>query len=436
MKKRLFTVFCTAALLLLAFGITDTKAALKDSEWDTTKRESVYISKKDITYRVYYSKNGKEAWINSIRGYYNTLSIPKTIKGRKVTRIGDIPIYFSFSEYPYKVNNILEASVEPVLDDYGDILDVKKIIIPDTVEVIMPYTFSGMINVKTIRLPKKLSMIQKHTFLGCKNLKTLVIPEGLKKIDSTALEGCSSLKSLKLSAKNKTYQVRNNCLIRKKDKALVLAASAGKELEIPNGVKAIKENALSNIASETVFIPSTVNKMEEDALTNQRIKNVVVSADNNTLAKDGQCIYNRKDKSLVVAIADEHGELKISDEVEKMTTEYSVVNYGINWMDKEYFEKVIFPANLKKVIGAGLNKVLNADALYFTGAVPPVMKHYKKLNYMDKINYQMHRQKIYVPEDYNDVYKKWFQRYNRKGNYKIYWNTYDPTEVFGTAGKQ
>ncbi|MCI8635452.1 MAG: leucine-rich repeat domain-containing protein [Eubacterium sp.] len=436
MKKRLFTVFCTAVLLLLVFGISDTKAALKDSEWDITKMVSV--EKNDITYKVFFSKNGQEVWINRIYGYHGTLSIPETIEGRKVTRIGDAVDYPLFpNREADDLFNIIGFGIVPWKNIHGNNRRVKEICIPDTVEVIMPYTFSGFTAVKTVKLPKKLSEIQKNAFYGCSGLKTLVFPESLKKIDPSAFQDCPSLKTLKLYARNNTYQIRNNCLIRKKDKALLLGACAGKKMKIPKGVEIIKENALSNVASGTVFISASVKKMEENALANQRIKDVTVSTANKTFAKDGQCIYRREDKSLAVAIVSDDGVLRISDEVEKITPDYSMVN--CKQFDKNgrpLFKRTVFPRNLKKVIGPGLTQVSDVKELYFTGAVPPVIKHSKKLKYRYMSDFPIDSQRVYVPKDYDDVYRAWFKKYDGSSDEYWRWNTYDPTEVFGTAGKQ
>lgn len=104
-------------------------------------------------------------------------------------------------------------------------------------------------------------------------------------MDSTAFQNCPKLKSLELSSKNKTFYIKNNCLITKKDKALVYAIQGDKKtMDIPEGVKIIKEYSFSNCEYQTVHIPASVTEIENHAFLfypfdepNKKIKDIKIS---------------------------------------------------------------------------------------------------------------------------------------------------------------
>ena len=75
---------------------------------------------------------------------------------------------------------------------------LKKVIIPDNVEVISDYAFSNCVNLKTVEFSKKLKEIGEGTFFGCSSLKNADLPDTLEKIDGSAFENCKLLKNLKI----------------------------------------------------------------------------------------------------------------------------------------------------------------------------------------------------------------------------------------------
>ena len=108
--------------------------------------------------------------------------------------------------------NRFSCWINPKKYIYGN-SNIKAIRIPDTVEVIQPFTFSGFQKVEKVKLSKSLAVMEQYIFAGCKNLKTFVVPGDLKRIDPDALKDCSGLTTIRLSGKNKKYQVKNNCLM-------------------------------------------------------------------------------------------------------------------------------------------------------------------------------------------------------------------------------
>lgn len=427
MRKRLLTVFCMILFTLLVMTASDAHAAAKDNAWNMGQKE--VQADGAFTYSIHPSKNGKEAWIYHIKvkkgKKSKNLSIPKTIRGKKVTRLGApeekdksescVTLFGTFLEPWHFVDGSYQSAAAAI----------QTLRIPDTVEVIEDSSFGGMNSLKTVKLPKKVNEIGKYTFYGCDSLKTVVLPDNLKKIHNSALWECPSLQNIKLSKKNKAFQVKGNCLIRKKDKAFVYAPSTGKDLAIPEGTKKILSYAFNSATSPTVHIPASVTKIEKAAFEktalrqNINIKNVTVSEANPVYAKDGQCIYKKADKSLAVAVPDEKGELYISELVEKLTEDISLVN--CDTAEEDGLIKVVYPKNLKYVTVPGFSRI-DATNVYFTGSVPPEVTKPKSASGYAKLPIFCN---VYVPEAFVQTYKTWYKE-NKCYSYLYEWHTYNP----------
>lgn len=433
MKKRWMTVLCAVLFTMLVLTAADTKAATKTSEWNTGKKE--VHTKGEFTYYFHPSKNGKEAWIYKIKikkgKKGKSLSIPGTIRGKKVTRLGCPKRGSEESDEDY--NTLFGTYIEPWHDWDGSgaktpVSALKSIRIPDTVKVIDQAAFSGLNSVITIKLPKKIKRIERYTFYGCDKLKTVVLPEQMESFQNSSLWDCPSLKNIKLSKKNKTFQIQGNCLVRKKDNALVFAAATGKDFAIPDGIKKITSYAFGSGKSPAIHIPASVSEIEKGAFhrdawrENINIKDVTVSEKSPVFARDGQCIYKISDKSLVVAVPDAKGELRISELVEKLTPDLSLVNCDTAEVD--YLEKVVYPSSLKHVTVPGFG-VIHARNVYFTGSVPPKVVD-PNHEYYGELPIFCH---VYVPEVAEDAYKAWYKENECYSNVDG-WHTYNPETGF------
>ena len=139
-------------------------------------------------------------------------------------------------------------------------------------------------------------------------------------------------------------------------------------MDIPDGIKNIKKYAFNNCRTQMIYIPSSVSQIEEDAFGryyldgNKEIKNITVSKNNRVYAKDRQCIYNKKDKTLVAAIIDSNGELKVSEKIKNLTDIYSLINYN-----PYNYNKVVFPKNLKCVMVPAFRRIGDAKKVYYSG---------------------------------------------------------------------
>ncbi len=369
-----------------------------------------------FTYYAFTSQDEKEAWIYEIEvdqsQNYTTLSIPEILGGKRVTCIGYTEQKDEDRDDNY-YKNIIGRTVEPYHNSCGNVPyleKVSKIALPESLTVIQPGTFSGFSGLKSIQYPSQVSSLEAYVFYGCKRLKTITLPQGLAVWDSMAIVDCPKLQELIVPADNKAFQLKDGCVITKKGKRLVCTYSRVKTLKIPNGVKTIQKYALSNAVSKVIEIPASVVKIEAQAfereygIQNTKINNVTVSRKNKIYAKDGQCIYQKKDQSLTVGIPNKKGVLNVSNKIKNINNAYSLVNCNIS---EKMLEKVVLPKQLKTVTAQGFSPLTHAKQIYFSGTKPPTVKKVVKgstpLPCLGT---------IYVPSASYEKYKSWYKKYN------------------------
>ena len=106
------------------------------------------------------------------------------------------------------------------------------------------------------------TVIDEGVFKNCSNLKTVTIPDSLTEINAMAFEGCYKIKTINQSAQ---YEIKDKCVIRKKDHALVYVLPQKGKLKIPNGVKTIQRYAFCTCTSSEVTIPASVTHIGSSA---------------------------------------------------------------------------------------------------------------------------------------------------------------------------
>lgn len=76
----------------------------------------------------------------------------------------------------------------------GELLE--NLIIPDNVEKLNAYTFSGCTALRSVIMPMGVKSIGAYLFDGCSNLRTAMIPESIENISYGAFRGCANLKTI------------------------------------------------------------------------------------------------------------------------------------------------------------------------------------------------------------------------------------------------
>ncbi len=120
------------------------------------------------------------------------------------------------------------------------------------------FAFYGFENLETVDMTDavtSLVLIGAHAFDGCINLKEVVIPNSVVTIDDYAFYGCSALETVKLSAALETV-----------GKNVFKGCTGLVNLTIPNGVKAIGVGMFENCTSLAVAqLPDSIEKIGEHA---------------------------------------------------------------------------------------------------------------------------------------------------------------------------
>ena len=78
--------------------------------------------------------------------------------------------------------------------------NVKKVILPSTINSIGPNAFRGSVSIEEVEINSIIEIIHAKAFYECSGIKSLMFPDGLKKIDETGIFLNSGLKELHVPA--------------------------------------------------------------------------------------------------------------------------------------------------------------------------------------------------------------------------------------------
>ena len=375
-------------------------------------------------YYAYESTDHTAAWIYRIDMLKDSkmLKIPKMLEGKKVTRLGQLK---------RMAMNIFGAW-QDIENTYGQprgyrFEKIEKLSIPETVTLIQNATFASMNHLKSVVIPKNVTELKQEVFADCTGLKKVVLPDELKKFDYRAFYNCPKLTKMVLNKNNAVFKVENRCIITKKDHRLIYVGGGTKKLDVPEGTKKIEDFAFANCNASEVYIPASVNKISGWAFVkgtaqglqgaNEKISDITVSAENPVFARDGQCIYNKKDKSLVAGIVDDNRCLRISEKVEKIDG-YDFTTVHCN-TEHRALKRLYLPRNLK-CLQLGADRSLEAEKVYYTGERPP------KLGANSRPLGCFYRGfTVYIPKNSEKLYKTWFKKkapnFGKYGKIKTYY---------------
>lgn len=442
------SIICMGAGMIIG---TQSNAAVKNNPnsnvkgWNISAPETTRAPGSAFTYNVYPSTNKKSAWIYHIdvdpNMDYSTLNIPQTINGMTVTRLGWVYVpsknddFLDTDEFNQTIFGAIVEQCHGASGSYiplGDNLrnrtyismSVSSITIPNTVTQLQESTFSGIVNLREITIPDGVSVIPAELFYGCSSLESVKLPKALNSIDPSAFTDCHKLQNMELSNECQTFKIMNKSIVNKNDMSLVYCYASGDKYNIPKGIKTLKTFSFTNCTAKNIHIPASVKKIEQKAFhrsngySSRNISNMTVSKKNKVYAKDGQTIYNKKNKTLTVAIITgkpDETKYVMSNKVKKLTICQSTINMD-EW--EEAIENLYVSKNLKKVGFRGFGVVFNANNVYYTSKkVPKLLKTNKTWSPLPIFT------NIHVLKEANAEYKKLYKKHHCLGNVDK-WNTY------------
>ena len=308
MKK----ILCAVLSGIMAFSTFAVAVPITASAAES--QESVSATYGDFEYTL---EDDYTCTITKYNGHATNVTIPSTIYGNKVCKIG----YDSFCDN----NNIISVTIpnsvkvidsEAFADCYslstvtfsGNLktigggafrnTNLKKVTIPNSVTEIGGYAFSGCENLSSLTLSNKLDSIGKccfdncisltsvnlpnsvtfvnwGAFGGCSSLKTVSIGSGLKDCDTQGggsffiFSGCTALESITVSSSNNNYSSANGIMYNKK-KTEILGYPQGKKdtsYTVPSTINTLYGVSTNNNPYlKTVIIPASVTDIRDNAI--------------------------------------------------------------------------------------------------------------------------------------------------------------------------
>lgn len=196
--------------------------------------------------------------------------------------------------------------------------EVKDLVIPEDVERISSWAFTGCQSINSVTVSSGVKEIGNNAFYGCYSLESISLPNTLKAIGNSAfasshitsliipssvdtigysiIGGCLNFEILKVDVGNKSYDSRNNCnaIIKTLTNTIVQGCDKTKipksvtsigdyafdgcniyDIEIPNNVTEIGKYAFRNSFLNTIDIPNNLQYIGTGAFYNcQNLRSV------------------------------------------------------------------------------------------------------------------------------------------------------------------
>ena len=190
MKKKRFL-----SLTLAAFMLFGSAAALPEGVFDDG---AGIVASADVSgdYEYKILDNGT-AEITKYKGANGVVTIPSTIGGKKVTRIGD----FAFSWCSTDDTDLTSVTIPSSVTSIGsgafyNCTSLTRVTMPSSVKSIGGSAFYECIRLKSVTIPNNVTSIGANAFEGCSSLTSLTIPNSVISIGNEAFWCCANLKSV------------------------------------------------------------------------------------------------------------------------------------------------------------------------------------------------------------------------------------------------
>ena len=157
-------------------------------------------------------------WLASLTDEYVIIGNSILLKWNGFSSIADIPY-----------------GVTMVVDAFEDNTFVETVNIPNSVNRIGAYAFSGAVNLKNIVIPDTVTRIDGYSFYNCRSLRSIELPESVQYINGSAFRACEKLTGFTFPSKVETI----NSYVLADCKALT-------DVIMPSSVQTIHEMAFNN----------------------------------------------------------------------------------------------------------------------------------------------------------------------------------------------
>lgn len=398
-------------LVSLCIGVFAGEEPGKAATWNVEKwnmKGTRTVTKGAFTFKAHISKDKKEAWVYLVEATNHdspaALDFPKEIRKAKVTKIGADMLSVDEVDF-YK--NVFGKWVEYAHDADGyckAIKNVTSMTLPETVTEIDEAAFSGMHALTKIKIPGKVKELHGETFYGCQKLQEVNLPRKLSYLAlDSCFDDCPALTKVTLSKSNRKFAMGDGALLSKDKKKLIWVVPGRHSLTFPKSVRTIASGAFFNCQVERVHIGKNIRKMEINCFSSA-LRDVTVDRANPVYARDGQCIYRKSDKAVVVGIAKKQM-LKISDKVKRIPEEASICGQ-LN--EAGELEMLDIPASVSEIHeDSPILWLSTGTKVYFRRPAPPKLIQGSSEGKALPIFCE-----VYVPAKSLAAYKNWYKKYD------------------------
>lgn len=342
-------------------------------------------------FKYQYKNTKKGVWITKITPLsskgISKLNIPAKIKGKKVVKLGNTKDKYGTDDEARNIFGLM------MCDPDG----VGNFVISNT------KAQKRIEKIKKINLPSSIVSITPRCFYYVQDGKEINIPKGVKKEVVNQFTRVK-WKKVKISSKNKTYKVKNGCLLSKNGKVMYGLVYKKKRVVVPKTVTMIKTmgtgdaahsetiHGLAFLGCETLVLPKSVKNVCIFSYSMMKVE--VDSGSQYFASKDGS-LYDKKDGRLVWLYQTD-GIFNIPDGVREIP--YHFGPYG-------WAKKIIIPASVKKVANIVQYCYVKDPVIVCKGKEPPTLSK-EQTNSVVSLRDEVINITVYVPKGCKDAYEK------------------------------
>ena len=342
-------------------------------------------------FKYQYKNTKKGVWITKITPLsskgISKLNIPAKIKGKKVVKLGNTKDKYGTDDEARNIFGLM------MCDPDG----VGNFVISNT------KAQKRIEKIKKINLPSSIVSITPRCFYYMQDGKEINIPKGVKKEVVNQFTRVK-WKKVKISSKNKTYKVKNGCLLSKNGKVMYGLVYKKKRVVVPKTVTAIETDGtrdtahsetvhgLAFLGCETLVLPKSVEKVRIFSYSMMKVE--VDSGSQYFASKDGS-LYDKKDGRLVWLYQTD-GIFDIPDGIREIPE--PIRTYG-------WAKKIIIPASVKKVANIVQYCYVKDPVIVCKGKEPPTLSK-EQTNSVVSLRDEVINITVYVPKGCKDAYEK------------------------------
>jgi len=141
---------------------------------------------------------------------------------------------------------------------------IKKVTISNSVTSIGRWAFMYCDNIESIDIPNSVLNIEENAFGYCPKLTTITIPNSVTNIGAGVCCNCRSLQSINVNSNNQYYSSIDGNLLNKQGTEFIQYADGNPRVAytIPNGVNKVLDSAFSSDNLISVTIPNSVTDID------------------------------------------------------------------------------------------------------------------------------------------------------------------------------